>query len=144
MLDATEADRLFASRAGDRTAFDALAAPYERQLLVHCYRLLGTLQDAEDVVQETLVRAWQRLASFEARGSFRAWLYRIATNACLDLLDRPDRRYSVAGPLIHPLQAFKPIDGETIELDPLPDAWLTDLTDCPEARYTLQESVTLA
>jgi RNA polymerase sigma-70 factor, ECF subfamily len=144
MDDATEVDRLCAARAGNRAAFEALATPYQRQLLVHCYRLTGTLQDAEDIVQETLVRAWQRLASFQARGSFRAWLYRIATNACLDLLDRPERRYAVAASSEHPLLAFKPVDGETIELDPLPDAWLTDLADSPEARFTVQESVTIA
>ena len=144
MSDVTQADGLSAARAGDRDAFQSLVAPYQRELHVHCYRLLGTLPDAEDVVQETLVRAWQRLATFEGRGSFRAWLYRIATNACLDLLDRPDRRSTVAGLATHPLQAFASSDGERIELDPLPEAWLAGLDDCPEARYTLQESVTLA
>jgi RNA polymerase sigma-70 factor (ECF subfamily) len=144
MSDAAEAERLLAARAGDRAAFEGLIVPYQRPLLVHCYRLLGTLHDAEDVVQETQVRAWQRLASFEGRGSFRAWLYRIATNACLDLLDRPDRRVVTTVSTAHPLGAFAANDGERIELDPLPDAWLAGLDDCPEARYTLLESVTLA
>jgi RNA polymerase sigma-70 factor (ECF subfamily) len=135
---------LAAARAGDRTAFDVLVAPHRHELLVHCYRLLGSLQDAEDVVQETFVRAWQRLASFAGRGSFRAWLYRIATNACLDLLDRPERRWSANGATHHPLAAFLSADGESIAFEPIPDALLADPAECPEARYTRQESVTLA
>ena len=135
---------LAAARTGDRSAFDGLVAPHRRELLVHCYRLLGSLQDAEDIVQETFVRAWQRLASFAGRGSFRAWLYRIATNACLDLLDRPERRWSANGTTTHPLAVFCPADGASIAFEPIPDALLADLEEGPEARCTRQESVTLA
>jgi RNA polymerase sigma-70 factor, ECF subfamily len=78
--------------AGDEVAFVALAERYRRQLHVHCYRMLGSLEDSEDLVQETVLRAWRRRTSFEGRSSFRAWLYRIATNACLDFLERRPAR----------------------------------------------------
>src|SRR5579884_3754855 len=73
------------AQAGDERAFRELVEPYRRALEVHCYRMLGSLQDAEDVVQETLLRAWRALERFEPRASVRTWLYRIATNACLDV-----------------------------------------------------------
>src|SRR4030088_1952360 len=76
----------------DDEAFRQLVQDHERALRVHCYRMLGSLQDAEDQTQETLLRAWRSLPSFEGRASMRAWLYRIATNACLDELDRRGRR----------------------------------------------------
>jgi RNA polymerase sigma-70 factor, ECF subfamily len=87
---------LAAVRAGDQAAFAALAERYRRQLQVHCYRMLGSFEDAEDVVQETLLRAWRSRASFEGRLLFRTWLYRIATNACLNALQRGPRRILVA------------------------------------------------
>src|SRR6478672_6251315 len=77
---------------GDQGTFENLIAPYRRELLVHCYRILGSLEDAEDVLQETLLRAWKRLDSLEERASLRAWLYKIATNASLDALDSRRRR----------------------------------------------------
>ncbi len=80
------------AHAGDQDAFQRLTDPYRRELLVHCYRLLGSLEDAEDILQETMLRAWRRLASFEGRASIRAWLYKIATNASLDALDSRRRR----------------------------------------------------
>jgi RNA polymerase sigma-70 factor, ECF subfamily len=95
---ATSVDRaavpalLTAAVAGDERAFQRLTATYRRELLVHCYRVLGSLDDADDAVQETLVKAWRGLAGFEGRSTVRAWLYRIATNACLDALDHRARR----------------------------------------------------
>ena len=85
-----------AAQAGDEAAFAALVEPHRRELQVHCYRMLGSLEDSEDVVQETFLRAWRNRESFQGRSSFRAWLYRIATNACLDALDRRPRRVVAA------------------------------------------------
>ena len=84
-----EASALGRARAGDESAFQELVAPYRRELHLHCYRILGSLQDAEDTVQETLLAAWRGLAGFEERASLRAWLYRIATNRCLNAAPRP-------------------------------------------------------
>jgi RNA polymerase sigma-70 factor (ECF subfamily) len=89
---AQEAAVVAAVRAGDRAAFAALAERYRRQLFVHCYRMLGSVEDAEDVVQETLLRAWRARAGFQGRSLFRTWLYRIATNASLNMLQRRPRR----------------------------------------------------
>ena len=89
---AEEAEVLTAVRGGDAPAFAALAERYRRQLQVHCYRMLGSFDDAEDLVQETLLRAWRGRAEFEGRSMFRTWLYRIATNACLNALERLPRR----------------------------------------------------
>src|SRR5258708_39616556 len=83
---------LAAVRDGDASAFAALAERHRRQLHVHCYRMLGSFQDAEDLVQETLLRAWKGRAGFEGRSLFGTWLYRIATNACLNSLERRPRR----------------------------------------------------
>ena len=91
MRGAAGTDTVAAAVAGDRPAFDALAARHRRELQVHCYRMLGSFEDAEDQVQETLLRAWHRRATFRGRASYRAWLYGIATNACLDLLARRPR-----------------------------------------------------
>src|SRR5512145_3196259 len=81
-----------AARAGDQGAFASLTEGYRSELQVHCYRMLGSLEDARDLVHETLLRAWTKRESFEGRSTFRAWLYRIATNACLDFLKRSKRR----------------------------------------------------
>src|SRR5919198_3665468 len=83
---------LEAAVAGDEQAFRGLAAPHRRELLVHCYRMLGSLDDAEDAVQDTLLKAWRHLARFERRSTVRTWLYRIAINVCLDALDHRARR----------------------------------------------------
>ncbi len=92
MLNSTEVTHLAGARGGDQRHFTQLVEPYRSELQVHCYRMLGSLQDAEDLVQETLLRAWKHLHTFEGRASFRAWLYKIATNACLDDLDKRSRR----------------------------------------------------
>src|SRR5512133_2956686 len=90
---AIEAENLAAARQGDTQRFSELTDPFRRELQVHCYRILGSLHEAEDMVQETFLRAWKRLDTYEGRASLRAWLYKIATNACLDLLDhRRSRR----------------------------------------------------
>src|SRR3978361_989683 len=88
-----------AAQAGDERAFRALVEPYRRALEIHCYRMLGSRHDAEDVVQETLLRAWRSLERFERRAAVSTWLYRIATNACFDELERRPRR---AEPVVEP------------------------------------------
>jgi len=137
---------LNAARAGDQEAFAQLVDPYRTQLLVHCYRILGSFEDAEDMLQETLVRVWKRLDSFEGRSSLRAWLYKIATNASLDALDSrhvrglPKELYGRGDPT-QPLPA--PVQANWVE--PLPDEWIDGQPDIyPEARYEVRESITLA
>jgi RNA polymerase sigma-70 factor (ECF subfamily) len=110
-------------------AFGELANPYRRELLVHCYRMLGSVDDAEDAVQEALVRAWHGRATFQRAVSFRAWLYRIATNACLDAIDR--RKRGGPGPV-------------SLEMGPAPIDLFEDTAPGPEARYDSHESVSLA
>src|SRR6266516_3147416 len=92
METSTQTALVLAAQAGDQTAFDTLVEPYRRELLVHCYRMLGSLHNAEDLVQETLLRAWEKRATLTSPGSYRAWLYRIATNLCLNTLTRVPRR----------------------------------------------------
>src|ERR671919_3073061 len=92
-MPGTTAEAIVAAvRAGDESTFGELVEPHRRELQVHCYRMLGSLEDSEDAVQETFLRAWRNRTSFQGRSSFRAWLYRIATNTCLDALGRRPRR----------------------------------------------------
>lgn len=134
------------AREGDRDAFTELVEPHRRELQVHCYRMLGSLQDAEDALQETLLAAWVGLEGFEARSSVRTWLYRIATNRCLNLLRSSSRRPVSAAPL--PITPPEPTGlGEVLWLQPYPDALLDDLSDDapgPEARYESREAISLA
>lgn len=135
-----DAALLAAARAGDETAFRRLTDPHARELHVHCYRMLGSIYDAEDAHQETLLRAWRYLGSFEARSSFRAWLYRVATNVCLTTVARrPTPRPSEPSPL--------GIAPQEVVLSPYPDRLLDELPSDvagPAARYDLRESVQLA
>ncbi len=145
--DAAESARLVAARRGDQEEFSGLIEPYRRELQVHCYRILGSLHEAEDLVQETLLRAWRRLDTYQGRASFRAWLYRIATNACLDALDRRQARRALPDsglPASDPHRPIAPPNAEPLWLEPLPDEWLAASSANPEARYTRTESVSLA
>jgi RNA polymerase sigma-70 factor (TIGR02960 family) len=140
------AELLARARAGDRDAFAALVEPHRRELQVHCYRMLGSLQDAEDALQETLLAAWLGLDGFEGRSSVRTWLYRIATNRCLNLLRSSSRRPAAATP--PPVPAPDPTGlGEVPWLQPYPDDLLEGLPDRapgPEARYESREAISLA
>ena len=137
---------VLAAQAGDRTAFDTLVGPYRRELLVHCYQMVGSVHDAEDLVQETLVRAWEKRATFTSPGSFRAWLYRIATNLCLNTLTRVPRR-SLPQSTHHKTDAthsLPPRQREPIWLEPLPDDLLADEQIDPEYHALQREHTTLA
>jgi RNA polymerase sigma-70 factor (ECF subfamily) len=138
---------LDAAREGDPEAFALLVEPFRRELRAHCYRLSGSLHDADDLVQESLFRAWRGLKSFEGRSSLRTWLYRVATSACLDALEkRPLRGLPMdMGPPVSAASALAPPRLEAVWVEPWPDeAGVEDLLSSPEARYTLRESVTLA
>lgn len=127
---------------------DLLLEPYRRELLLHCYRLLGALHDAEDAVQETMLRAWRHFDTFtfQGPGSLRSWLYTIATNTSLDALKKRSPRTlpTVAFPQSDPTRPVAPRSAEVLWLEPFPDSWLVEATENPEARYTRQESVSLA
>ncbi|HTF09252.1 MAG TPA: sigma-70 family RNA polymerase sigma factor [Asanoa sp.] len=132
-------DAIALARAGNGEAFRELTEPYRRELLVHCYRMLGSIQDAEDVLQETLLAAWQGLDGYEGRASLRTWLYRIATNRCLNARRsasrRPAKEWDV--PNVEPPEPTRL--GEVVWLEPIPDTLLG-----PEDRYEQSESVSLA
>jgi RNA polymerase sigma-70 factor (TIGR02960 family) len=134
------------ARAGDRDAFAQLVEPHRGELQVHCYRMLGSLQDAEDALQETLLAAWLGIEGFEGRSSVRTWLYRIATNRCLNLVRSSARRPVTATPLEVP-PAEPTAMGEVPWLQPYPDALLEGLSDRapgPEARFESREAISLA
>jgi RNA polymerase sigma-70 factor (TIGR02960 family) len=141
------ADLISRARAGDGDAFQALAEPHRRELLVHCYRMLGSFQDAEDALQDTLLAAWQGFAGFQARASLRTWLYRIATNRCLNLRRSSRRRLAKQWdvPGVQPPEPTRL--GEVVWLEPLPDEFLDSAAGQPagpEARYEQTESISLA
>jgi RNA polymerase sigma-70 factor (ECF subfamily) len=140
-----EAELVEGARLGDQEAFELLTDPYRQELHLHCYRMLGSLHDAEDLVQETLLRAWRALGRFESRSSVRTWLYRIATNACLNALAERPRRALPSGlfPPSDPLDPPREPLLEPVWLEPYPDRLLDDLED-PAARYARRETVELA
>jgi RNA polymerase sigma-70 factor (ECF subfamily) len=141
------ADLIAQARAGDGEAFQALTEPHRRELQVHCYRMLGSFQDAEDALQDTLLAAWQGLGGFEGRASIRTWLYRIATNRCLNARRSASRRLAREWdmPEVEPPEPTRL--GEVVWLQPFPDALLEGAIDVPlgpEARYEQTESISLA
>ena len=145
-MTAHDGTLLVAAQDGDELAFRDLMAPLRTQLHAHCYRMLGSAADADDALQEVLLRAWRGLHAFEGRSSLRSWLYRIATNVCLTLLDRRPKRVL---PLDHGPPADRPEpDGEplveSVWIEPYPSAELVDGRATPEARYEQRESVELA
>jgi RNA polymerase sigma-70 factor, ECF subfamily len=128
-------------RAGDEAAFSALTEPYRRQLHVHCYRMLGSFDEAEDLVQETLLRAWRGRAGFEGRSMVRTWLYRIATNACLDLIESKSRR-------LRSVESPQAEDSYKVDwLQPYPDRLLDEMASSesgPDALVIARETIELA
>lgn len=139
------AELLSRARAGDEKAFGELVDPYRRELQLHCYRMLGSIQDAEDLLQETLLAAWRGLDRFEGRASLRAWLYRIATNRCLNAFRDRKRRPQEVSSMAEPPKPTR--IAEPTWLEPYPDALLEGIADAaagPEARYETRESVGLA
>jgi RNA polymerase sigma-70 factor (TIGR02960 family) len=135
------------ARSGDDRAFGELTDPYRGELQLHCYRILGSVQDAEDVLQETLLAAWRGLRQYEGRASLRTWLYRIATNRCLNALRASGRRPRTepSGPTFLTVEPTR--RGEPLWLEPYPDVLLDGLPDAgagPEGRYEAKEAIALA
>jgi RNA polymerase sigma-70 factor, ECF subfamily len=141
-------DLVAAATAGDEDAFAAIVEPYRGQLHAHCYRMLGSVYDSDDALQETLLRAWRGLARFQGRSSLRSWLYAIATNVCLTQIGRRSKR-------VLPLDYGPPTDPHVVPTDPVIESvWVEPYPDeaiglddgfaAPEARYELRESVELA
>jgi len=140
-------DLISRARAGEDDAFRALFEPHRRELLTHCYRMLGSLQDAEDALQETMLAAWQGLEGFEERASLRTWLYRIATSRCLNALRAAKRRPAKAWDIPGVVPPEPTRLGEVPWLEPFPETLLEgayDLPLGPEARYEQTESISLA
>jgi RNA polymerase sigma-70 factor (TIGR02960 family) len=140
-------DLITRARAGDGDAFRELTEPHRRELQIHCYRMLGSFQDAEDALQDTLLSAWQGLGGFEGRASLRTWLYRIATNRCLNALRSTNRRAAREWdiPEVEPPERTRL--GEVVWLEPYPDALLEGAINVPpgpEARYAQTEAISLA
>ena len=141
-------DLLDAARGGDERAFERLIEPYRRELEAHCYRMLGSVHDAEDAMQEAMLRAWRGIARFEGRSSLRSWLYTIATNSSLRLIERRPKRVLPVdyGPPADPHgETDKPLV-ESTWIEPYPDERLatSDGPGSPDARYEQRESIELA
>ena len=141
------ADLTARARAGDQEAFRELVDPHSHELQVHCYRILGSAQDAEDALQETLLAAWRGLGGFEERASIRTWLYRIATSRCLNALRASSRSVTMDGPQSWPDPPEPTRLGDVPWLEPYPDLLLDQLPGAepgPEARYEAVEAISLA
>jgi RNA polymerase sigma-70 factor (TIGR02960 family) len=146
-VTAATAGLISRARAGDGSAFRELTEPYHRELQVHCYRMLGSFQDAEDALQDTLLAAWQSLGGFEGRASLRTWLYRIATNRCLNARRSASRRPAKEWDMPHVEPPEPTRLGEVVWLQPYPDTLLEGAIDVPlgpEARYEQTEAISLA
>jgi RNA polymerase sigma-70 factor (ECF subfamily) len=155
MTDMTASDPSHKKPSSERTnqEFERLAGPIRREIKVHCYRMLGSLHEADDLVQETFLRAWRSFDSFDGSGSFRAWLYKIATNACLNALESrksakrlmPDQ---LGGPMAGPIKDMPSAPATDVAwLEPYPDSdfqGVADSAPTPEARYAWREAVQLA
>jgi RNA polymerase sigma-70 factor (ECF subfamily) len=130
----------------DSASFQELIEPYRSELHAHCYRMLGSVNDAEDALQDALLRAWRALPQFEGRSSLRSWLYRIATNSCLRLIERrPGRVLPIEyGPQSDAHDDPAPPLAESVWIEPYPDEAVADVFAAPEARYEQRESVELA
>jgi RNA polymerase sigma-70 factor (ECF subfamily) len=144
-----EKELLDAARGGDETAFGRLVEPYRGELHAHCYRMVGSVHDAEDTLQESMLRAWRALGKFEGRSSLRSWLYTIATNTSLNLIARRPKRVLPLdyGPSFDPHDqgiGMPPVEATWVEPYPDQGLGLEDGYAAPEARYELRESVELA
>jgi RNA polymerase sigma-70 factor (ECF subfamily) len=137
---------LEAARAGDEVAFAQLLAPLRNELRAHCYRMAGSLGDADDLLQESLVRAWRGLAGFEGRSSLRTWMYRVTTHACLDALEKKSARVlpSDVGAPVDPHASFDPPRDDATWLEPCPDDLVLATPHTPESCIVARESVAFA
>jgi RNA polymerase sigma-70 factor (ECF subfamily) len=145
MAAVTNGDELLldTARRGDEGAFSQLVASHRPALHAHCYRMLGSVQDAEDALQETLLSAWRALPRFEGRSSLKSWLYKIATNACLRMIERRPRRVLPIdyGPAADPHDRLAPPLVESVWIEPYPDRHLKGLTDlfCREPEHVAED-----
>jgi RNA polymerase sigma-70 factor (TIGR02960 family) len=146
MLTTGEVRLLERARDGDEDAFRELVSPYRRELQVHCYRILGSVQDAEDLVQETLLSAWRGLDRYRGDAAIRAWLYRIATNGCLNALRARGRRPREMTPPVEPMppEAEPSRVAEPVWAEPYPDDLIDDRATDPEARYDAREAIEIS
>jgi RNA polymerase sigma-70 factor, ECF subfamily len=145
-VGSAERELIDAARAGDEDAFRRLVEAHQAELRAHCYRMLGSVQDAEDALQDALLSAWRGLPRFEGRSSLRSWLYRIATNACLKAIERRPKRVLPVdfGPAADPHDDPAEPLLESVWVEPFPDDRLGDDLAGPDARYEQRESVELA
>jgi RNA polymerase sigma-70 factor (TIGR02960 family) len=143
---ATEQALLDAAQLGDTAAFGRLVAPYRGELLAHCYRMLGGISDAEDALQNALLGAWQGLPNFAGRSSLRSWFYRIATNACLRLIERRPKRLLAVDhrPATSEVHDLGTVVAEPVWVEPCPEELVASALADPEARYEVRESMELA